>query len=499
MSATETQPPPMPEQRSRAARVGLWLGPLLAGAILLLPTGGGLSPEAHRLAAVTALMATWWMSEALPIAVVALLPLVLFPLAGIAPARSVAPNYGHDLVWLFFGGFQLAFAIERWDLHRRIAMFLVRVAGTRADRLVLGFMIAAGLLSMWLLNTSTTLMLLPVALAVARAIEPDRPAGGPFGKALMLGLAYAASVGGLGTYLGTAPNGVFRGVGQTFGVDIGFGQWMLFATPLSLLLLALIWLYLTRVAFPVERTELPPGHPARVALDTRPGPWTPAEKRVALVFALAAAAWVSRRWLVEAVGLPGDAVTDTTVAIAVAVALFLIPTPLDRDGDGHPDGRARLMDWTTAARTPWHILLLFGGGFALADGFGDTGLSAWLGGQMAAAVDGWPLVLVVLASVLFMTFLTEVTSNTATATVLLPVIGGLAVAMGVPPVMLLVPATLAASCAFMLPVATPPNAIVYGSDLLSMPDMARAGLWINLGSAGVITAWMFTWGAWVLG
>ena len=494
MSVSPFAPPP-PDTRSRSARIGLWLGFGLAGLILLLPQAEGLSVPGQRLAAVTALMAAWWMTEAVPIAIVALLPLVLFPIADIAPAKLVAPQYGHDLVWLFFGGFQLAFAIERWNLHRRIALALVRVAGTRADRLVLGFMLASGLLSMWLLNTSTTLMMLPVAMAVARAIEPDKPYGGPFGKALMLGLAYAASVGGMATYLGTAPNGVFRGIGQTFGVDIAFGDWMIFAAPLSLLLIGLIWLYLTRLAFKVDRHDLPDDHPARAALAERLGAWSPAEKRIALIFLLAVAAWVSRRFVITALGFEKNAITDTTVAIAVAAALFLLPTPVSRD-----DRRtARLMDWQTATRTPWHILLLFGGGFALAKGFSETGLSAWLGGQMAVLVTGWPLPLVILGVVLFMTFLTEVTSNTATATVLLPVMGGLAVAMGIDPALLLIPATLAASCAFMLPVATPPNAIVYGSEMLSMGDMARAGLWINIGSGVVITAWMLTWGSWTLG
>ncbi|MCB9528008.1 MAG: SLC13/DASS family transporter [Myxococcales bacterium] len=472
---------------STAARTGLWLGPALAMGVLLLPTGEGLTPAAHRLAAVTALMATWWMTEALPVAVVSLLPLVLFPLLGIASATATAPSYGHDLVWLFFGGFQLAFAIERCGLHRRIALALVRLVGTRADRLVLGFMVAIAFLSMWLSNTSTTLMMLPVALAVAAAIEPD--GRGPFGKALMLALAYGASVGGVATYLGTPPNVVFRGVGQSFGVDIGFGRWMAFATPLAALLVVLIWVYLTRIAWPVDRRPLPADHPASRALSEAPARWSPAEKRVALVFALAAAGWIARQWIADALGRPG--ISDTTIAIAVTVVLFLWRAP-------SPEGRRPLLDWATSSRTPWHILLLFGGGFALAAGFQETGLSAWAGAQLAAVVGDWPLPAVVLAITLFVTFLTELTSNTATATVLLPVVGGLAQAMGVPVVMLMVPATIAASCAFMLPVATPPNAIVYGSGHLRMGEMARAGLWINLTSAALITAWMLTVGAWLL-
>jgi sodium-dependent dicarboxylate transporter 2/3/5 len=365
-----------------------------------------------------------------------------------------------------------------------MALFLVRLMGTRGDRLILGFMLAAGLLSMWLLNTSTTLMLLPVAMAVAAAFEPE--GRGPFGLALMLGLAYAASVGGMGTYLGTAPNGVFRAVGESHGVDIGFGQWMAFAAPLSVILIFLIWLYLTRVAFKVPRTALPHDHPAQRTLNASLGPWTSSEFRVAVIFSLAVLGWVSRQYVVTALGYGPKAITDATIAITVALVLYLVP-------DGSPERRP-LIGWTETARTPWHILLLFGGGFALAAGFAQTGLSNWLGSQLASWVQGMHIGLVILAVVLLMTFLTEVTSNTATATVLLPVIAGLAVEMGIAPEILMLPATLAASCAFMLPVATPPNAIVYGSGLVTLPQMARAGLWINCGTAVIITVWMLTWG-----
>ncbi len=488
---SDAQPTPGGRGVGASARWGFWAGPLLALLIWALPTPADLSPVAHRLAAVTVWMATWWMSEAVPVAATAMLPLALFPLLGIASAKAVAPNYGHDLVWLFFGGFQLAFAIEGSGLHRRMALGMVRAVGTRPDRLVLGFMLAVGLLSMWLLNTSTTLMMLPVGMAVAAAIEGGGEPG-PFGKALMLGIAYGASVGGMGTLIGTAPNGIFVGVAQKQGVAVSFGQWMGFAAPLALLLIALIWLYLTRVAFRLPRGELPADHPARAALAQPPGPWAPAEKRVAAVFGLAVLGWLTRPLIASSLALPKGTLTDTTIAMAAAVALFLVPTP-------GPDGeRGHLLTWQTSLRTPWHILLLFGGGFALAAGFESTHLSRWMGGQLALLIDGWPIPLVVLAAVLFVTFLTEVTSNTATATVLLPVIGGLATAMGEPVLLLMVPATLAASCAFMLPVATPPNAIVYASGLVRLPEMARAGLWINVGSAVVITAWMLTWGQWTL-
>ncbi|MEZ4464510.1 MAG: DASS family sodium-coupled anion symporter [bacterium] len=455
----------------------------------LLVSGTDLSVAGQRVAGVTMLMACWWMTEAVPVAVTALLPLALFPLLGIRSAAETAPAYGHDLIWLFFGGFQLAFALERWDLHRRMAAAIVRRVGTRGDRLVLGFMLAVAALSMWLMNTSVTVMMLPVALAVARGFEGEEP--GPFGQALMLGIAYAASVGGMGTYLGTAPNIVFAGVARKFGVDVSFTAWMAFATPLALLLVVLIWGYLTRVALPVQRSALPPEAPAVRALLAPSAPWTAGGRRVAVVFGLAVVAWIGNRWIFAWLGFPGRYVSDSTIAIAAAVALFLIPA-----GGGD---RQALLAYRDSARTPWHILLLFGGGFALAGGFETTGLSTWLGAGLATLVEGAPLWVVILATVLLVTFLTEVTSNTATATVLLPVIGGLAVAMGVPPVALMIPATLAASCAFMLPVATPPNAIVYATGLFPLPLMARVGFAINLGSAVVITAWTLLVGPFTLG
>ena len=466
------------------AKLGLWLGPVLAGIVLALPAPEGFSFPAQMLAAITALMATWWMTEALPVAVTSLLPLALFPLFGIGDAKTVAVSYGHDLIWLFFGGFQLAFAVESCGLHRRIALALVRVVGTRADRLVLGFMLASGLLSMWLLNTSTTLMMLPVAMAVAGAIEPD--GDGPFGRALMLGLAYAASVGGMGTYVGTAPNGVFAGIASDRGFALSFAEWMQFAAPLSVLLIFLIWFYLTRVGSKVPRTALPDDHPAKLALAEDLGRWSRAEKRVLAIFVLTVAAWILRKPVVGWLELPPKAISDSTIAICCAVSLYMVRA------DGSP-----LLTWSVSKRTPWHILLLFGGGFALAGGFKATGLSAFLGGGLAIAVEGMPLFFVILSVVLLVTFLTEVTSNTATANVLLPIIADLAISMGLAPPQLMLPATLAASCAFMLPVATPPNAIVYGSQLFRIGHMVRAGVWLNVGTGLVITVWTMTWGVWL--
>ena len=488
-------PRPGPGERgdSSFARYGLLLGPSLALLVWLLPTPAALSPEAHRLAALTTLMATWWMTEALPVAVTALVPLALFPLVGIKAATEVAPSYGHDLIWLFFGGFQLAFAVEASGLHKRVALFLVRVVGTKPERLVLGFMLAAGLLSMWLLNTSTTLMMLPVGMAVAVAIEGEEP--GPFGKTLMLGIAYAASVGGMGTFIGTAPNGVFAGVAREQGIEVSFGQWMLFAAPLSVLLIFFIWAVLVwGLGKPKTWTRLGDADVTRGRLAGAGGRWSGAELRVALIFGGAVAAWVGRRFVMDALELPSKSVTDATIAVTAALLLYMTPLPkAERSAT-----RSNLLSWRDSQRTPWHILVLFGGGFALASSFQSTGLSVWVGQQLALAVGGLPQVVVILAVVLMMTFLTEVTSNTATATVLLPVIAGLAAAMDQPPLILMVPATLAASCAFMLPVATPPNAIVYASGRFRLSEMARAGIWLNLGTAVLITIWTLTWGAWTL-
>ncbi|MEE2786295.1 MAG: SLC13 family permease [Myxococcota bacterium] len=466
------------------SRIGFWLGPVMA-CLVLVPEVESLSEGGQTLAAITVLMATWWMTEAIPIAATALLPLALFPLFGISPAAKVATAYGHDLIWLFFGGFQLAFAIEKCGLHRRMAMGIIALFGTHPSRLILGFMLAVGLLSMWLLNTSTTLMMLPVAMAVAAAFEPEGK--GQFGSALMLGLAYGASVGGMGTYLGTAPNGVFRGVAESNGLSIDFGEWMTFAAPLSVLLIIVIWLYLTRVAFNITgMTPLDAASPTS-ALSAPRAPWTRQEILVGIIFLGAVALWIARRWLVKAFDLPPKFVSDTTIAVSTALVLFLVaPRQQGR--------RLALLTWADTARTPWHILILFGGGFALAQGFSATGLSLWLGKQLAVATAGWPIPFLILAIVLFMTFLTEVTSNTATATVLLPVIFGLATAASLPPLLLMLPATLAASCAFMLPVATPPNAIVYGSGLVTLPLMAKVGLWVNLLTAVCITAWVLVWG-----
>ena len=477
------------KQQSQHSRqlLFIWMARAIgtAGALSIyaLPATEGLSTSAQSLAAVTFLMAVLWMTEAAPVIFTSLLPLVFFPIFEISEFATVLPVYVKDLIWLFFGGFQLAFAVEKCGLHKRMAMAVLNAVGTEADRVVLGFMLASGLLSMWLFNTSTTLMLLPVAMAVVRQLDPDKRSH--LGEACMLGLAYAASIGGTGTYLGTAPNGVFREQAATFGTEISFGNWMLFAMPLAIILIFVVWLFLVKVALPIRGIQ---GAQVDFASEV-PETWSTAEKRVAYVFAATVFLWLTRGYLSSFLDLEKGVLTDGRIAIVSTIFLYLMAA-------GQNTGR--LLTIAEGRRTPWSILVLFGGGFAIAQGFKGTGLSMWVGETMKVWVTGWPIYAVILVIVLMVTFLTEITSNTATANVLLPVIGSLAVATDTPVVLLMLPATLAASCAFMMPVATPPNAIVYGSKMVSIKRMASVGFVINILTAVAITVWTLTWGKLVL-
>ena len=478
----------------RRRRVGLAAGVLHYAGMLVAPAPAGLSEAGWRTAAVGVLLALWWMTEALPIPVVSLLPILLFPLLGVAPVGAAAAPYAHELIFLFLGGFLLARGIERHGLHRRIALAVVARVGTRPARLVAGFMIASAFLSLWISNTATTMLMLPIALSLVALLE--RAGGGAaagegaagaeerrrFALVLLLGIAYACSLGGMGTLIGTPGNALAAAfVADTYGRTIDFADWLLVGLPLVAVGLPLVHQVLTRVVFPLRLAEIPGGRAFLAAERQALGPMRAAEKRVAIVFAATAVAWVVRPLL--AGWLPG--LTDTGVALAGAVALFLLPA----GGRGEPGrgeaGRARaeagepLLDWETARDLPWGVLLLFGGGLSLAAAVRDTGLAEWIGGLLAgAAALPAPLVLLlVLATILL---LTELTSNTATVAAFLPVLASLAAATGQPPLPLLAGATLAASGAFMLPVATPPNAIVFASGHVTIPQMARAGCVLNL-------------------
>jgi sodium-dependent dicarboxylate transporter 2/3/5 len=464
-------------------RIGLALGPLTLLVLLLLPPPEGLEVEGWRTIAIGLWMAIWWVTEAIPIPATALLPLVLFPVLGVLDIGEAAAPYANPLVFLFLGGFVLALAMQRWELHRRIALSIVRAVGTRPRRLVLGFMLATGFLSMWVSNTATAVMMLPIGLSVIDLVlkkgEED-PTRSHFALNLMLGIAYAASIGGLATLIGTPPNALLAGfMLEAYDVEIGFAQWMTVGLPLVVLTLPLTWLILTRLVFPIRLQEIPGGREMIDRELRELGPVSRAERWVAVVFVATALAWIFRPLLEGAV--PG--LSDTGIAIAAAVVLFLIPVDLER--------AEFVMNWEWAERLPWGVLLLFGGGLALAAAVKATGLAEWIGASLSG-LGAWPTLALVLLVATLIVFLTELTSNTATAAAFLPVVAALAVGLGENPLLLAIPAALAASCAFMMPVATPPNAIVFGSSFITIPQMARAGIVLNLLFIAVITLLAYT-------
>jgi sodium-dependent dicarboxylate transporter 2/3/5 len=463
------------------AVAGLLGGGLLFALVVATPAPSGLSTEAWRTAAVGLLMAAWWVTEAIPIPATALLPLVLFPVLGVASIGEAAAPFANPLIYLFLGGFLLAQAMQAAGLPRRIALGTVRVFGTRPGSVIAGIMAASAFLSMWVSNTATALMMLPIGLSLVELVPGGRddPGRRRFGTVLMLGIAYACSVGGMGTLIGTPPNAFLAGfVLESYGETIGFAQWMLLGVPLVAIGLPLVFFLLTRVVAPIPFAEIPGGRELLERRIEALGSVTTAERRVAAIFAVTAAAWITRplveRWV------PG--LSDAGIAIAAATALFLIPSGAGRG--------KRLLTWEQAENAPWGVLVLFGGGLSLAGAIERTQLGEWLGGHMHAIAD-WPLPMLVLVVVAAIILLTELTSNTATAATFLPVLGAVALAFGRDPLVLAVPAALAASGAFMLPVATPPNAIVYGSGALEIGDMVRAGIWMNACFTFLITA--LTW------
>ena len=498
--------------RRRKAWAGA-AGAALAAAlcILLAPALSAMPDAARRTLAVAAITATWWVTVAIPIPATSLLPLVLFPALGVLPSGKVATSYANNNIFLFMGGFILALGIQRWGLHRRIALLIVSAIGSDPSRMVLGFMIASAFLSMWISNTATTLMMLPLALAVIAALGSADAESFP--PALLLGTAYGASIGGLATPIGTPPNISFQRILEILyeaAPSFSFGHWTLAFFPLVALFLPLAWIVLTRVSFPLKSEVRGRGRQVMREELRRLGPMGSAERRMLWLFAITAGLWISRgdlafggftipgwagileRWI----GPPFVAANlhDATVAVTMAIVAFIVP--------GEPDTNSRrraLMDWETARELPWGILLLFGGGFALALAFKESGLSLHLGEIFGARLEGLPAVVLVAATCLLLTFLTELTSNTATTEVMLPVLAGTAGALAIHPLLLMLPATLSASCAFMLPVATPPNAIVFGSGKIEMRHMIRAGIVLNLLGVMLITAVFLTLSSGLLG
>lgn len=433
-------------------------------------------------AGVAALMATWWVTEALPIPVTALVPVVAFPLSGLSSIDEAAAPYASPLIFLFLGGFMLALALERWNMHRRIALTILKRFGARPSTLVAGFLVATASLSMWVSNSATAMMMLPIGLSVIGLLHADGVAALPpnedrnFAVALLLGIAYGASIGGLGTLIGTPPNALLAAyMAETYGISVGFGQWMLLGVPLVVVLLPLAWLLLTRLAFPVGSAAI--GGADQVITDelVALGPLSPAEKRVACVFGTVAALWMARPAINTLI--PGVSLSDPAIALLGAFALFIIPANKCKG--------EYLLNWEWAKRLPWGVLILFGGGLSLASAISTSGLAEWISQAMRSGA-GWPLFFIVLLVTGVVVCLTEITSNTATAAIFLPLAASFAVSISVSPFMLMVPVALAASCAFMMPVATPPNAIVFGSGALTIPHMVRAGLLLNLTAIFVI-------------
>ena len=465
--------------------VALAAGPIAAGALyLILGRSEGLSDAGRGVAALAVLMAVWWLTEAIPIPATALLPVALLPLVTrgeISVASATAP-YARDLIFLFMGGFMLALAMERWGLHRRVALRTVLIAGTSPRRVILGFMVATAFLSMWISNTATTVMMLPIGLSVIDLVrrelrkveDPLLPPEGepfPFAIALLLGIAYGASIGGVATLIGTPPNLYLASfVRDTYGLEISMLSWLPIGLSFTVVFLPIAWWVLTRWTFPVRIDSIPGGRVLIRRELARLGPMSAAERRVLIVFLGTAAAWIWRG-LSPALGLwMPVGLSDAGIAIGAAVLLFVLSAP----GEGE-----KLLDWDHAVKLPWGILVLIGGGLSLASAVTQSGVDRFIG-ESVAGLEGVPSPVLVVGVGGMVILLTELTSNTATTATFLPIMGAVAEGLGIDPLLLVIPLTLAASCAFMMPVATPPNAIVFGSGEITITQMCRAGLWLNV-------------------
>jgi sodium-dependent dicarboxylate transporter 2/3/5 len=468
---------------------GLVVGPALFVTLRFLPAPEGLGADGWAAAAVVILMAVWWFTQAIPLGATALLPALLFPVLGVAPLEKATAPYAHPLIFLFLGGFVLALTVERWNLHRRLAVLVIGVAGSGPGRLVAGFMVATAFLSMWVSNTATTLMMVPIATSVIAFVGAGAAPGGAlpaagdagrarFARCLLLAVAYSASIGGLATLIGTPPNAFLAGyMSQRYGVEIGFGRWMLVGLPLTLVLLCFAWILLTRLLFPVAGLDLGRVRAGLAAERRALGPMGRGERMAALLFGATALLWTVQPLVARIVPIG-----DTGIALLAAVAAFALPVSLKE--------RTFLTDWRHAVRLPWEILLLFGGGLSLAAAIDATGLARWLGGLLGEAGALSPVFLLLLATALVV-FLTELASNTATAAVFVPVAATLAGAAGLDPLPLAAAVALAASCAFMMPVATPPNAIVFSGGQLAVVDMCRSGFLLNV--AAILLIAVVSW------
>ena len=462
-------------------KIGLYLGPILFILTRFFLELEGLSDQANAVLASTLWIAIWWITEAIPIAATSLLPIILFPLSGALPLADTTSSFGHRFVFLYLGGFILALAIQKWNLHKRIALNIIKVVGTNVQKIILGFMVATAFLSMWISNTATAVMMLPIGIAIIKQMKDLKNTPEDenliFGKALMLSIAYSASIGGIATLIGTPPNLVFAGIIQeTYNIEISFLKWFQFGLPISILLLAISWVYLTKVAFKFKQNEFNKGKEEINRQLEELGSISYEEKIVLSVFVLTGLAWILRTYLLNKF-IPN--LDDSIIALISGISLFLF------QANNQEGKKEKIMNWEDAVKLPWGILLLFGGGLAIAQGFQSSGLANWIAENLTQ-LNGFSLFIILLVLITAVNFLTEITSNLATTAMLLPILAPTAVTLGVHPYILMVGATLAASCAFMLPVATPPNAVVFGSNYLKISDMVRVGILMNIISIIII-------------
>ena len=465
-------------QYSIRSRIGLFLGPLAFILILLMEPPANMSSNALGVAAVTTLMAIWWITEAVPLPAASLLPIILYPLLNVMSVAETTANYADKTIFLFIGGFFIAVTMERWNLHRRIALYTIKMVGASPAKMVLGFMIATAFISMWVSNTATAMMMVPIGLAViaqVTGISAKQLLEGKigkeeqnFGKGLILSIAYAASIGGVATIIGTPPNTIMVGMlDKQYGVTINFSQWMMLGLPLALVLLFTAWIVLVKILFPTNNLKLSKGKDIIDYEIRQMGPISKPEKIVLAIFLLVASLWIFSPKLKTII----PNIDDTVIAIFGTILLFIIPADWKQG--------TFILDWKTAVKIPWDIVILFGGGFAIAKGFAKSGLAQYITASLTG-LDSLSMIVFITLVTLLVVFLTEITSNTATATLLVPIMGASAIALGINPYATIIPACVAASFAFMLPVATPPNAVVFGSGAIRINDMVKAGLWLNI-------------------
>lgn len=479
--------------------IGLVLGPALSLILIFFTDLKPGNPQLTYTLAIAILMAVWWITEVVPLAITALIPIVLFPLFGIMNGKDVSSTYFNHVIFLFIGGFLVALAMQRWNLHKRIALKILMLTGTSPARILLGFMLATAFLSMWISNTATAMMMVPILLSIVQKLEEyiDKVEVQKYTVGLLLGIAYSASIGGIATLVGTPPNLSFARIFQIMfpaAPEISFSAWFVFALPITIVFFLIVWVYLYLIFKPKTSWSKMMENISFKKEYENLGPASFEEKVIFVDFVLLALLWLSRSGIAigdfKILGWSSlfenpNFINDGTVAIAMSIILFIIPSKSEKG--------SRLLDWPTASKLPWNIVLLFGGGFALATGFKESELSMWFGEQLSGIAGMHPIIIIFVIA-FGMTFLTELTSNTATTEMLLPVLAGLSVSVNVNPLLFMLPATISASMAFMLPVATPPNAIIFGSNRITVMQMAKNGIILNIIGAIVITLFTYFWG-----